>query len=357
MNKVAIITPTMNRPDFMLRQFAFCRLMKSPHPIYIADSSNPENAEKIKKDIEKFKDLDITYQWYPPGKDPLYSLLGLVKEKYCILINDDDFALPDALSESADFLENNSDYATCAGKQINYYFRGEDSTKPYGIIGHQTRPLGVSLEDENMLRRVKDLWFKWIEEDFLIFAVRKTETEKELRNIIKHLSIIEDMNEFLIFSFLAVSGKYKMLDRLMYFMYRGPMSQPIHNLEDFILSPGIVEKWQVCEREFAKSMQRRGLTEKESLAAVRGMFMIFFAGQIGIENGSWESMGQDKSVLAKQNLSGLKRLRCFASHLPLLKKIYYKFSPPSDDVSLPESKYFKDFKQVKDFLENKNPIR
>lgn len=354
--KVAIITPTMNRPDFILRQFQFCKFMKSPHPIYIADSSNPENAEKIKKNIEKFKDLNITYQWYPPGKDPLYSLLGLVKEKYCILINDDDLALPDALSESADFLEDHPDYGTCAGKQVNYYFRNEDSTKPYGIISHQTRPLGVSLEDGNMLKRVKDLWFNWIEDNFLIFAVRKTETERELRNIIKHLSIIEDMNEFLIFSFLAISGKHKVLDMLMYFMYRGPMSQPIHNLEDFILSPNIVEKWRICEKEFAKSMQRRGLTEKESVMAVRGMFMIFFMSQMGIEEGSWESIGQDKSVLATQVPSRLKRLRQFASRLPLLKKVYYRFSSPRNDVSLPESKYFDDFRLVKDFLEKKKPI-
>src|SRR3989344_4055848 len=85
--KVATIISTMNRPDFILRQFEFYELMDSPHPIYISDSSNEENAEKLKNGIKKFKKLNITYQWAPPGKDCLYLLLPLVKEKFAILLS------------------------------------------------------------------------------------------------------------------------------------------------------------------------------------------------------------------------------------------------------------------------------
>src|SRR3989344_2901816 len=114
MTKVAIIIPTMNRPDFMLRQFEFYELMDSPHPVYILDSSNTENAEKLKDGIKKFKKFSITYQWAPPGKDCLYQILPLIKEKYCIQVGDDDILIPSTMSECADFLEQNPDYATCA---------------------------------------------------------------------------------------------------------------------------------------------------------------------------------------------------------------------------------------------------
>ena len=98
MTKVAIIIPTMNRPDFLLRHFEFYELTNSPHPIYISDSSTPENAEKIKSGIDKFKKLNITYQWAPPGKDCLHQLLPQIKEKYCIQIGDDDLMIPNTIS-------------------------------------------------------------------------------------------------------------------------------------------------------------------------------------------------------------------------------------------------------------------
>ena len=57
-NKVAIIIPTMNRPVFLLRQLEFYELSDSLHPVYISDSSNEENAEKLKNGIKQFKKLN-----------------------------------------------------------------------------------------------------------------------------------------------------------------------------------------------------------------------------------------------------------------------------------------------------------
>src|SRR3989344_2421306 len=175
MNKVAIIIPTMNRPDFILRQFEFYELMGSPHPMYISDSSNEENAEKIKNGIKKFNKLNITYQWAPPGKDCLYQLLPMVKEKYCIQMGDDDMMIPKTISECAEFLESHPDYATCSGKQVNIRFNREYYNKPFGIIGRQTRPHGRSIEDEDMLFRVKNFLSNTF---FICFTVTRVEVEK-----------------------------------------------------------------------------------------------------------------------------------------------------------------------------------
>src|SRR3990167_6208305 len=102
MQKVAIIIPTMNRPDFIFRHFEFYELMNSPHPIYVSDSSNEENAQRIRDGIKRFKNLNTTYQWVPPGKDCLYQLMPLIKEKYCMQIGDDDLIIPKTVSECAD---------------------------------------------------------------------------------------------------------------------------------------------------------------------------------------------------------------------------------------------------------------
>ena len=354
--KVAIIIPTMNRPDFMLRQFAFYEFMNNQHPVYVVDSSGPENSEKLKSGINRFKKLHITYHWAPPKKDYVYQILPLIKEKYCIQSCDDDLVIPDTISECADFLEANPDYGTCMGKQVNIRFRQEDYDKPYGLIAKQTIPMGQSIEDGNMLKRVKDFWSN---QYFVCFAVTRTETEKAIREITKHFDLAEDMFEFLLFDILLVSGKAKVIDKLGYIMQRSSLPFFDHSLtEDFLLHPAIGEKWKICEEGFSKILQEKGISEKEGSWAVRGMFIVYLAQQYSIEK-NWLAIGQTKfdsltkvkTVQSKRSLS--KELKHLASNLPFLKTIYYKLNPPNY-VTSPESKYYHDFKIVKDFLERKS---
>ncbi|MBI2676548.1 MAG: TIGR00180 family glycosyltransferase [Candidatus Yanofskybacteria bacterium] len=343
--KVAIIIPTMNRPDFILRQFEFYEFMSSPHSIYILDSSNEENAEKLKEGIKKFKNFETTYQWAPPGKDCLYQLTPLIKEKYCVQIGDDDIVIPKTISECADFLEEHPDYGTCAGKQVDIRFRQEDYSKPYGLIEQQTLPLGRSVEDGNMLVRAKNFWS---DPTFICFAVRRTETEKTIRNITKHFGLLEDMLEFLLLSILIISGKSKVLDKLGYVMQISGIRSFDHSLTaNFSF---ISEKWSICEKGFSEIIQEKGVPEKESLKIIKWIFLIYlvYPYRFSTETG-WLSVGQEESAPARRNL--FKKLRYFISSKPLLKSIYYKFYPPSY-VDRPESKYFNDFKIVKDFLES-----
>ena len=347
MTQVAIIIPTMNRPDFMLRQFEFYELMKSTHPIYILDSSSPENAEKLKDVIKKFKNFEIIYKWAPPGKDHIYTLMPLIKEKYCVQSCDDDFIIPSTISECADFLENNSDYGTCAGKQINIYLRKEDFNKPYGIVERQTRPLGRSIEDASILTRLKSFW---LDQYFICFAVTRTDTERAIRNITKHFVMNEDMFEFVLFDMLIVSGKCKVLDRLGYIMQRSGLPFFDHNLMyDFKL---ISEKWSICEKELVNFIQAQGMPERESSEAAKAAFSLYLVSHYftnpldpEIDNAS---IGRKKFVPLRQRL--FKEIKHFASKNPLLKSIYYKYYPPNY-VDKPESKYFNDYRAVKDFLE------
>ena len=346
MTKVAIIIPTMNRPDFMLRQFEFYELMKSLHPVYISDSSNPENAEKIKSGIKKFKNFEITYQWAPPGKDCLYQLLPLVKEKYCIQMGDDDIMIPETISECADFLESHPGYETCAGKQVNIRFRKEDYIKPYGVVASQTSPHGRSIEDEDMLMRVKNFWS---DPFFICFVVTRVEVEKEIRNITKHFSLTDHVMEFLLVSLLIISGKSKVLDKLGYVMQisdnRYSFVQEL--IIDVILASDFHDKWSICEKGFSEIIRKKGVPEEEILKIVKWIFFAYLVRQFSLEN-DWLAVGRKGSKPVRQSLS--KKLRIFVSHLPFLKSIYYKYNSPSD-VARPESKYYGDFKAVKDFLE------
>ena len=343
--KVAIIIPTMNRPDFILRHFEFYELINSPHPIYISDSSNEENAEKIKNGIKKFKKLDIVYQWAPPGKDYLYQLIPLIKEKYCIQIGDDDLIIPKTMSECADFLENNPDYATCAGKQINVRFREEDYNKSRGLVGRATLPMGRSIEDEDMLVRVKNFWS---DTNFICFAVRRTEIETKIRNATKVFSLMEPLLEVILWSMLIVYGKAKIIDKVGYIMQISNNRGFSTDLAiDTMLSPSITEKWGACQNGLSELLRGQGVSEEESRNISKWIFILYLANKFTYET-SWRSYGLPKNIHTEQEAS--KKARSLIGRLPLLKRIYYKYKPPKD-ASRPESKYFRDYKAVKDFLE------
>ena len=350
--KVAITIPTLNRPDFVLRQFELYELMNSPHPMYILDSSNEENAEKLKEGIKKFKKLSIVYEWVPPGKDHTYSLLPLVKEKYCIQMGDDDLIIPKTISDCADFLESHSDYATCGGKQVNIRLRLEDYDKPRGIIGTQTMPFGRSIEHEDMFARVRNFWSN---PTFICFTVRRTEIERKIRNITKHFSLLDYATEFLIWSALIIYGKAKVLDELGYIMQLGNRYGWVDysDIEWFMSSPvSTAEKWKTMQNGLSEILQECGRSEEENPKIFRWVFTLYLIHQFTSEIDSpavFPFLTQKQSISFKRNLS--KKIRYFASSYPLFKKIYYQFKTPQD-ATRPESKYFNDFKVVKDFIEN-----
>src|SRR3989344_4685774 len=277
-NKVAIIVPTMNRPDYMLRKFRFYELVKSPHPLYIQDSSNEENAEKLKEMVGQFKTLDITYQWVPPGKDYVYQILPLIKEKYCFHMGDDDLIIPETISECADFLERHPDYGTCAGQQVNIRFRKEDYNKPYGVIETQTRTLNRPLEEENMLTRIRKFWCDTVTNPYVCFAVRRIETERTIRNITKHFGLVEDMFEFILNCILVISGKFKVLDKLSYVMQMSDIRTFSHRLTgELFLFPDAGEQWKIYLEGFPRVLQDKGLSEKESIAVAKSIFILFLS--------------------------------------------------------------------------------
>ncbi len=336
----------MNRPEFLLRQFEFYELMDSPHPIYILDSSNEENAEKLKEGIKRFKKLRIVYKWAPPGKDSTFLLSSLIEEKYCIQMGDDDLIIPKTISDCADFLENNPDYATCAGKQVNIRLRREDHNKPYGKIERAALPHGRSFEEEDMSARAKNFWSGT---NYICFSVRRTELERAIRNVTRHFYLNECIMEFLLWSILIISGKSKVLDKLGYIMQISEIrtSFTYGLVLDFLLSPAAKEKWDIGENGLSEILQGRGMSKEEGHKMAKGIFIFYLARQFTFDADSLYVDSQ-KHVPVKKDLS--KKIRYFASGYLFFKKVYYKFKTPQD-VTRPESKYFNDFKVVKDFLE------
>ncbi|MEK7121294.1 MAG: TIGR00180 family glycosyltransferase, partial [Patescibacteria group bacterium] len=106
--EIGIVVPTMNRPDFVIRQLNYYASLNFPHTIYYSDGSYPENAKKIKEKIDKLKNkLNIVYLVSPAGNSirSVIQLLSAVQEKYVSFFGDDDYWIPDALNQCVEFLE------------------------------------------------------------------------------------------------------------------------------------------------------------------------------------------------------------------------------------------------------------
>lgn len=344
----------MNRPDFMLRKFRFYELMKNFHPLYVLDSSNEENSQKIKEHIKQFRTLNITYLWVPAGKDYVYQLLSLIKERYCFHMGDDDFIIPKTISECADFLESHPDYGTCSGQQVNIRLRKEDYDKPYGIVERVTRPINKSYEEGDILTRFKNFWSTTT--PFICFAVRRVETERAIRNITKHFGLLEDMYEFILLTVLVSAGKYKVLDKLGYVMQVSDLRTFDHRLtEDLFMFPKAGEQWKIYLEGFSAILKEKGISQEVSMLTAKRVFILFLATQLKIGN-EWSLNAPKLTISGRPVKKGFmhnlfRKLKHFISSKSFLKDIYYKFNSP-EYVDRPESKYHEDFRKVKDFLES-----
>ena len=110
----------------------------------------------------------------------------------------------------------------------------------------------------------------------------------------------------------------------------------------------------ISEKGLSEILKKKNLSEEESTIAAKALFVLYldciylpYLFSLEIDGAS---VSQKKSASVRKSL--YNKIRHLGSRLPFLKKIYYKFSPPNY-VDKPESRYFNDFKVIKDFLESR----
>jgi len=168
---VGLVMPTLNRADFVIRQLAFCEAARSPHTVYIGDSSGDAQSERIRQAVDALHDTRCVYvrcEGYPQNKTTL-KLISAVEEKYCAIIPDDDFLFPSGLSRCAAFLEGAPEYSTAQGRAILFTL---DCPGPLGDVAalgdYWGRP---TAEADDPTRRLRDFIANyWVP----LFSVHRT---------------------------------------------------------------------------------------------------------------------------------------------------------------------------------------
>ena len=212
-NRVAILIPTKNRSDFLIRQLKYYASVDSVHPIYIGDSSGEKEKEKILSIINLLKrKLEIKYFYYPKenGTEVINKISFQIKESYVAYNGDDDLLVPNSLSKCANFLNENKEFRTAQGLALIFSLKNENN-KAHGQFNWLDRYTRYpqSLENTAKERLINFSKNYWVPE----FSVHRS---KEWLEDIKNLENVKDYNfaEYSrCFSFIT-GGKSKYIDCL-----------------------------------------------------------------------------------------------------------------------------------------------
>ena len=122
MNKtdIALIIPTLSRPQFVINQLKFYNKFQVDFEIYICESSNSIR-DSFEKELASISDYLKIYFFHKPGlneREAIYFLLEKCKTKYVAFIGDDDFLIPEGLISAKEFLLKHKDYRVAYGSSI-----------------------------------------------------------------------------------------------------------------------------------------------------------------------------------------------------------------------------------------------
>ena len=213
MNKVAILIPTKNRLDFVIRTIHYYVSINSPHPLFIGDASSESSEELVIKAAENKIDV---YYFHWENLNDRKTMLKLAEKanatnisSYCAYHGDDDFFVSKSLSMCAEFLSENTSYATAQGHAFSFELI-EDG--PYGEL----KDIGIywnenELKGETALERLKEISVNYWVPIFSVHCI-----ENFIDDMSNGIDSVIDRNfgEYANSLTIAMRGKSKFIDCL-----------------------------------------------------------------------------------------------------------------------------------------------
>ena len=259
MKKVAILVPTKDRLDFVIRLINYYVSINSPHPIFIGDASSKSFKEKVLK-ASKGKIEVYYYHWKNLGDRK--TIIKLAEEahlanisSYCAYHGDDDFFVSKSLSMCAEFLDENPEYSTSQGRAFSFELKTDG---PYGEL----KDVGIywdvkELNGVTALDRLYEITSNyWVP----IFSVHRiSEYIDDMSNGVDAI-IDRNFGEYANSLTIAIRGKSKFIDCL--YLARHTHSGIEHPSRlDWITG----DNWHLSYNELIKSVSK-ALSSKDNLS-------------------------------------------------------------------------------------------
>ncbi|MFC2004692.1 TIGR00180 family glycosyltransferase [Chloroflexota bacterium] len=302
---ITLIIPTMNRPDFLIRQLYYYRDVGFQGHVCIGDSSNARHIERTKRAIEALAgSLHIVYKEYPGLNDAevIKRLLEFVVTPYAAFVADDDFLIPTALEQCALFLEEHSDYNSAHGTAIGVKLESDGAYGQVVIAHHYQQPI---ISDESSAQRIL---YHLTNYEVTLFSVHRIESWRKMYQDISLLSDKTFASELLPCCLSVIQGKAKELDCL--YLVRQDHSQRYYlpGKAEWVRNPNWPPMYQIFRDLLAKEV-----AEKDGIGTDRAQEVIeqaFGAYMTKLMGEQWQSH------CGKGN-SGIKdRLRQVARMIP-----------------------------------------
>lgn len=357
--KVAILIPTMNRADYVIRLLQYYASVDCPHTIYVGDSSNHENSEKIKNEISELKNkINIIYQYLPNltkgSADAAKHLLLTVKEKYSCYNCDDDYQVPNSLTICAEFLENNPDYATAGGYSVIFRLKNN------GVYGDLAN-LNDCVLPKILNNTAEERLINFLSDNFVpLFYVNRTD---QLLKSHKHVSEIKDhmfSSEIVPCALSIVDGKSTTLDCLGYVRQMHDQHRVQLEPSEWITSPDWNESYKIYENVLSESISKKdGIPLENAKKIARKAFTGQLVKWLSAEQRNYSG---GKPIPKNNYKKIIRSIRSkISQNFPFLKSIYRTWIRPRltekkelyAEILKPESKYYKDFKPIVDSFANK----
>lgn len=347
--KVAIVIVTLNRSEFLVRQLRYYAAANCPHSIYIGDTSTIlEHVEKTKKAIRELASkLDIHYYEYPGqvGYHCIYFCLKNVKEKYACFNGDDDFYIPDTLTECARFLESNPDHSTATGLVVNFML---NESGAYGTIKHLKDYPRPEVGSETGSERIVNFF-----NNYFVLNISVNRTHEMVKNWetynYKGLSDISFAAEIIPGSLSLIDGKAKTINRLGLVRQMHDRQYRLDFVYDWIAQKDWPKNYEIFLELLSKRlMAKDNISQAEAEKAIRqGLWLYIQKGLIR----EYPEAFPDTKVKNPLKSKLKKRL---VKAFPFLKTVYRRLWMQKIkkkvqlhyEVLRPDSPYYKDFQPV-----------
>ena len=346
-NSVAILIPTMNRADFVIRQLNYYSAVNCLYPIYIIDSSDRENFEKLKNHMEELgPKLTINHIFHPPGPDCMSFGVSSIKESYVAYAGDDDYQIPSCVEKCVDFLEKNPDYVMATGKAISVRLKNGEIYGEVERVADYPRP---DINGENGAERIVEYFSKYFPTDFCVH--RKNEFLESLKGEeeIKDRSFGTEIYRG---AMAVIAGKTKSIDELGLIRQIHKNHYGLPNTFDWIEKDDWLDSYKKFfnRTSFAIS-QKDNISFKEAGDYVKRGFWLFVQIQM---NREYLQVFPSKQKPTKNTTIRTKLGKKFARlkwlYQITAQNIFKTPIPLHYAVLRPDSPYYKDFKPIIDSL-------
>ena len=360
MTKVAILIPTKNRSEFLIRQLRYYASVKSPHPVYIGDASNGTHKEVTERAVKKLQsEIPISYNYWPELDDrQAFKKLGeAATEKYCAYTGDDDFLIPNSLIRCAEFLKNNPKYRSAQGKGV--LFTLEESL-PYGVfngLGTYWQKMEAFEEsgEKRLLNFCKNYWVP----DFSV-----NRTNEFCEDMQGNTTPCRHIGELVRTCTVICRGKSKFLDCL-YLIRQGNVAKNYSpDVFDWLTHPDWQPSYQTFRSVLVSTLTEvDGISNERASAIVKKAFWSYLAISMNLKYNLKYTKASIKTTL-KANIK--TSLREYARTVPWLKNMVNIMQSAkgviragNGELSLPAllhhtSPYHKDFLPVYDIISEKD---